>query len=460
MRKSFRSYVTICIFLCMIFCLGSGVYFGKCWYDGYLDYYGRYLDGTVINGVDFSGMKPELAAFSMKLAEDAPVVIVPVYGNIEQLSTSDFELMRSVDENLLLMMANIQNFENYKQSRYEQIRVPVTLSMNVDNVDKFVDNFLFVCNGEKPVNSEIAFGNFGFFVTESSNGTFVDRKTVASLVSMNVMSRRHMVCIPERFYAKADVIEEDLQDEANRLNAVWNRSISVHFSEDVQTITPEDLFSWMTWDGEEIAFDSEKVDSWTESVSEKYTTYGSSRRFETSPGTVLMVGGSYLDNYGWILDMDATKESVRHAVTEGLSDCDCVWKRTEFVPFSAISDLAETYVEVSIEQQHMWYYKDGDLILDTDVTTGLPGRDTPKGVFRIQGHYRDYTMRGSYGEAFAHFVMPINDAGICIHDASWRSLYGGTYYLTDGSHGCINTPYDAVKMLFEDCPDGVPVVVY
>ena len=35
----------------MIFCLGSGVYFGKCWYDGYLDYYGRYLDGTVINGV-------------------------------------------------------------------------------------------------------------------------------------------------------------------------------------------------------------------------------------------------------------------------------------------------------------------------------------------------------------------------------------------------------------------------
>ena len=49
---------------------------------------------------------------------------------------------------------------------------------------------------------------------------------------------------------------------------------------------------------------------------------------------------------------------------------------------------------------------------------------------------------------------------IGIHDASWRSKYGGTIYQTNGSHGCINTPRDAMVQLYESVEVGTPVVMF
>ena len=50
--------------------------------------------------------------------------------------------------------------------------------------------------------------------------------------------------------------------------------------------------------------------------------------------------------------------------------------------------------------------------------------------------------------------------GVGIHDATWRSQFGGDYYLTDGSHGCINTPYSIVEIIFNNIEVGTPVVMY
>ena len=50
--------------------------------------------------------------------------------------------------------------------------------------------------------------------------------------------------------------------------------------------------------------------------------------------------------------------------------------------------------------------------------------------------------------------------GIGIHDASWRSQFGGKIYLTNGSHGCINTPLDNVIKLYNRVEIGTPVVIY
>ena len=57
------------------------------------------------------------------------------------------------------------------------------------------------------------------------------------------------------------------------------------------------------------------------------------------------------------------------------------------------------------------------------------------------------------------YWLPFND-GCGIHDASWRSQYGGTIYKTNGSHGCVNTPHDAAGKIFEVMKIGYPVVVY
>lgn len=51
------------------------------------------------------------------------------------------------------------------------------------------------------------------------------------------------------------------------------------------------------------------------------------------------------------------------------------------------------------------------------------------------------------------YWMPFDDQ-IGLHDSSWRTEYGGDIYLTDGSHGCVNTPLDAIATIYNNITVG------
>ena len=55
--------------------------------------------------------------------------------------------------------------------------------------------------------------------------------------------------------------------------------------------------------------------------------------------------------------------------------------------------------------------------------------------------------------------MPFNN-GIGMHDAKWRSSFGGAIYKTGGSHGCINLPPSVAKTIFDNISAGTPVICY
>ena len=61
---------------------------------------------------------------------------------------------------------------------------------------------------------------------------------------------------------------------------------------------------------------------------------------------------------------------------------------------------------------------------------------------------------------FVNYWISIIYDVIGFHDASWRSVFGGEYYVNDGSHGCINTPDAAMKYLFYNLDDNTPVLMY
>ena len=52
------------------------------------------------------------------------------------------------------------------------------------------------------------------------------------------------------------------------------------------------------------------------------------------------------------------------------------------------------------------------------------------------------------------------DGNIGIHDATWRKEFGGDIYLTDGSHGCINTPLEIMSEMYEVVEKGTPVILF
>ncbi len=123
-----------------------------------------------------------------------------------------------------------------------------------------------------------------------------------------------------------------------------------------------------------------------------------------------------------------------------------------------------TYVEVSTERQHLWYYRNGSLIIDSPVVTGMYGvHDTPHGIFRLAYKERSATLRGPNGdgtqyESHVAYWMPFN-GGIGLHDAPWRGSFGGNIYIGDGSHGCVNLPHNTARTLYNELSSGSIIVV-
>jgi lipoprotein-anchoring transpeptidase ErfK/SrfK len=116
-------------------------------------------------------------------------------------------------------------------------------------------------------------------------------------------------------------------------------------------------------------------------------------------------------------------------------------------------------IVVSIGQQMMWAYK-GDLVmLNSYVSTGRAGFDTPLGNFAILSKLPSQTMAGVIGGEYYNvpdvpWVMYFTNGGHALHGTYWHSNFG-----TPMSHGCVNLPMDVAAWLYDWAPVGTPVMI-
>ena len=129
-----------------------------------------------------------------------------------------------------------------------------------------------------------------------------------------------------------------------------------------------------------------------------------------------------------------------------------------------------TYVEVDIENQNCFYYEDGELRWSSECVTGTnnSSRETVRGIFSILDKEQGRTLRGpqledgSYSyESYVNYWMQFYE-GYGLHDATWRDSYefGGDTYWYAGSHGCVNLPYYAAESLYFMVSRGTYVLVF
>ena len=125
-----------------------------------------------------------------------------------------------------------------------------------------------------------------------------------------------------------------------------------------------------------------------------------------------------------------------------------------------------TYVELDLSRQRLWMYIDGKCIVNTPFVSGnvSGGYATPVGIYYLTYKTQNATLEGYNRDGSKYsspvkFWMPFN-GGIGLHDASWRSTFGGNIYLTNGSHGCINLPYNAAKTIYQYIDTSMPIILY
>lgn len=128
---------------------------------------------------------------------------------------------------------------------------------------------------------------------------------------------------------------------------------------------------------------------------------------------------------------------------------------------SGYEDIDVNKILISIKDQHIWVYFDGELWNESDVVTGRQNvHDTPTGVFYITECINGKYLRGADYNTWVDKWMRLTNSGIGLHDATWRSSFGGNIYTYNGSHGCINLPKKFAYDLYEQAYVGLPVIIY
>ena len=116
--------------------------------------------------------------------------------------------------------------------------------------------------------------------------------------------------------------------------------------------------------------------------------------------------------------------------------------------------------------QWVCMYIDGEKILETDMVSGTytnPSRRTPPGTYTLYWKKSPAVLKSDKpGDSYENPVtywMPFN-GGIGLHDANWRGSFGGSIYMYSGSHGCINLPTSAAKVIYDNIYKGMPIICY
>ena len=232
------------------------------------------------------------------------------------------------------------------------------------------------------------------------------------------------------------------------------------FGDVSETIDSDTIHSWLIVSEDKIEVDSDKVRAYIGELANKYNTVYVSRSFQTSDGQIVTVNNN---EYGFSIDQDAEFGQLCTDLQSGTAIQRTPIYEKEGLTRNGTDDLNGSYIEVSLEQQHLWLYKNGELMTDTDIISGLPTEDraTYTGAYSIAYKASPFTLSSNmYGyEVPVNYWMPFVD-GQGLHDADWQSEFGGDVYKTKGSHGCVNLPSDQAEIIYHTIDSGYPIILY
>ncbi|MCD7736653.1 MAG: L,D-transpeptidase family protein [Lachnospiraceae bacterium] len=225
-------------------------------------------------------------------------------------------------------------------------------------------------------------------------------------------------------------------------------------------LSAQTIAEWFSISDEHaLVCDTEAATAFVQSLADQYNTLENGREFTTSLGNTITVTAG---NYGWSMNVDATVSRLLEKIKQnGNVSMEAVWSSTGKV-FNEDGDIGGSYIEVDLTNQKVWLYRDGELLLESSCVSGTyndESRKTPEGIYTIFYMQSPAVLRGADYASPVDYWMAYN-GNIGLHDASWRSVFGGDIYLTDGSHGCVNLPDNAAKILYENISIGYVVVTY
>lgn len=446
--------IIISISILLIIYLSTSLYFMK-----------RFYFGTKINGVSVTGKTTEDIQADILAESEAYILKLKQRGNIEEnINGSDIEYKYNLENKIEDLKDNQSAFGwIYGVFNTSDYKLEKKVSYNDELLKKKFRSLNCFKNDNiiKPESAKIEYENKEYVIKEEIQGNKVNKDILYKKVKEALNNKVDEINLEEiECYEKPKytVASKEVVNAKNTLDKYIGSVITHKFGDNKEVLNGDSIHNWLDIDKNfKVSINEEKVREYLNSLSIKYDTYGATRNFKTSIGTTVNVSGG---DYGWLINYSEETEALINAIKDG--------KKEERQPIYAqtavaygANDFGNTYVEINLTTQHIWFYNDGVLITEGPMVSGNADSKhaTPPGIYSLTYKEKNATLRGENYAAPVSYWMPFN-GDIGIHDATWRSKFGGQIYITDGSHGCINTPYDVASKIFEYITQGTPVICY
>lgn len=449
---------------CGVIYIGMGLFFQN-----------HFVFNTTVNGVDYSLESPSKVEKIMKQkVNNYALTIVGSDGSREAISGDEigvaYESGGEVEE-----LIKQQEGWAWISSLFEKNEIITSVGVSYDEtaLAQKIDSLNCVSNeGKLPSeNAKPVFNNGKFEVQAEVQGTQVNKEKLAEVVKSAVdgfqaeVNLKDSGCYQDPTYTSTS---PEVQAACDSMNSYLNASVTYDFSPNTEVVDADDIAQWLTVDDSmNVTFNEASVGDYVANLAAKYDTVGSTRTFVSagSGQTVTISGGEF----GWKIDQEAETALLIDNIKNG----EVVTREPEYYSKGKTrdegNDIGDTYAEVDLTNQVMYYVSGGSVVMSTNIVSGNPntGHATPTGVHRILYKESPSTLKGTQDENGNYeyetkvtFWMPFTNDGCGFHDATWQPTFGGSWYLTNGSHGCINMSYSDAEKLYSLIQTRDPVIVH
>ena len=442
--------------------VGGGLY----WHES-LKYKTCFLPGTIVDGMDVTGKTAaEVEDAIMEQLKGYKLTINGREDLSESITGEEVGLYAEFDDTLAKAIAAQKPMEwgKYRFGKsVNEVNTDALIRYNDEMLGEAVDSLSCMDkeNMREPQDAKISdYTSGGYTIIKEDEGTELLEDKVKEAVAAAGMSLAESVDLEEQgCYVSPSITSEDeaLKTACETMNKYVGARITYQFGDKSETLSGDEIHNWLTVNGTSVRINEGKATEYVKKLAASYDTAYKAKSLKTSYGkTVSITGGSY----GYKINQAKEAATLVSLIKNGEQTS----REPEYSQKGASrtgNDYGNTYVEINLTAQHLYFYVKGKLVVQSDFVSGnaAKGWSTPAGAYSITYKQRNATLKGQGYATPVSYWMPFN-GGIGLHDANWRKTFGGTIYKTNGSHGCVNLPPAVAKTIYENISAGDPVLCY
>lgn len=456
-KLTWKHYLFIAVVAVLVIYFVIGFYFSK-----------KFFWGTKINGIDVAGKTTEeVVEIFNKKADKFSLTLKERKDKSETLTSNQIKAKFEGADEIKQIKKNQGSFGWIKglfgSEHYDNVTMYSYDQASVEKAYKKLDAF----NNKKMikiVNAKPVYKDGKFVVQKEEEGTQLKKEEAAKKIGkyikdgVSTLSFEKENCYKNPEYTSKN---EKLVSLTNDMNKKLKGSITYKFGKQVVVLDKNVYSSWLKVkkDYSGYTVNKDAMENWVLKFMYKYNTQYGWHKFKTHDGRTKKIYGG---PYGWRISKDKEMASVKKMLENGTTETrEPYWREKGKVYDGVNGDIGDTYVEVDMGAQTVYYYKKGKLKYATSCVTGkmTADRKTPECVAYILYKQPSATLNGQGYSSPVKYWMPfVGNVGF--HSASWRSSFGGSEYVYNGSHGCVNLPTSSAATLYKLVSKGDPVVTY